>query len=1176
MVIFRKGRTIGCMTLISLPFNFSSLFTRYLNTIIVKLKKLVFYHDKNRKIPPVGVIYDPSIDKKVNSAKIYFPKLLRYDRACSTVGQTKPEIYVIVGKKKAVWTSVVRGKPERFEVSLRPGQITSGVERKLSKLCLENIQFTKDIIIGNHPQYSFLFKHIDLDKEFVELLDQLKISLVQAMITNKSVIKLIKTKFNLSSFKEIDITEQQYFHNIVIAVADTIILRTLLEKFIEVNFNDIDEKLEMKINELEGKVNQAIGKDIGKDTLEILREGRMKTLTSFFQIDDSYMESLKEKDRLYQEYQGGDFFNSVISSVITDIIQILGKNYSALIQSLISSGRYNFRYEDLSIEVLQEFYERSLHKVIQITNDEKGKLKVAVNNSKEAQRAAGAFFTPSELCDKMITLSLYRYVNKQIQTPLKNCIDQLDNTTSRKEIFVEIESLLKKLLNIKICDPSMGAGVFLRSAFNSLTKLFSPITELIENIMTQYPDPAKNMLDTLDATFLGSNDSDFNNQSRWQEYILKNMLYGVDFDIRAVYIASQVLTLSSLKIIKNGQHFPTFVNLNLKQGNSLISPISLNSEDSQWLSRNHKETILEVIRIRNEIKKTQDYNQIQNMLGRTRDSIHDITTKLVKQRLIKVKAGKGEKVFTEEQLLDRRLMPFVWQLEFPELFFDNSGIPLQNPGFTLVIGNPPWEKWKAYDYQWLSAHQQVKKRAGAKKKVAILLKKKPELISDYENHKNFYKAPSLFFKARYKFRGRVGDINLYKLFMELFYSLSGNMYAYVVPGSVLGDKGGRELRQMMIEESKAICFLELISSRDTEEKRGFFSSIFPGSVILVAVLEKYKTTDVIMFKTNIRKFSQLNFNEDRILHDIDEGGDINSIASKYNIILLKKADIAEHSKEFVIPIYGDYNELSVVRKMYKYPTLGDPDWNCGISSGLHVTNERDCFVSTPTSIPVIEGKYMMRFGYSTKKLTRWLDETKKSRFKLLGKNFVAWRSISPKARRRMMKVIFVTKSERIALTNSIFTITDLPQQSQEYLCGIMNSIPFEFRIRQTTLGANISKHIIEKMPVPLFDHENRLHVYLSEKVGFFRETANRWADEKMMSDGEENIDQIGDLRYKSELTEFDALSALIYGLNLGEFKQTLNVHVEVDSEYKREAIKQYCRLIDHFGLGNEYNWMTLV
>ena len=38
----------------------------------------------------------------------------------------------------------------------------------------------------------------------------------------------------------------------------------------------------------------------------------------------------------------------------------------------------------------------------------------------------------------------------------------------------------------------------------------------------------------------------------------------------------------------------------------------------------------------------------------------------------------------------RRERFFHWQLEFPEIFFDAGGQPLERPGFDAVIGNPPW------------------------------------------------------------------------------------------------------------------------------------------------------------------------------------------------------------------------------------------------------------------------------------------------------------------------------------------------------------------------------------------------------------------------------------------------------------------------------------------------------
>ena len=37
---------------------------------------------------------------------------------------------------------------------------------------------------------------------------------------------------------------------------------------------------------------------------------------------------------------------------------------------------------------------------------------------------------------------------------------------------------------------------------------------------------------------------------------------------------------------------------------------------------------------------------------------------------------------------------FHWELEFPQIFYDENGVEKSNPGFDIIIGNPPWEIWK--------------------------------------------------------------------------------------------------------------------------------------------------------------------------------------------------------------------------------------------------------------------------------------------------------------------------------------------------------------------------------------------------------------------------------------------------------------------------------------------------
>jgi hypothetical protein len=39
---------------------------------------------------------------------------------------------------------------------------------------------------------------------------------------------------------------------------------------------------------------------------------------------------------------------------------------------------------------------------------------------------------------------------------------------------------------------------------------------------------------------------------------------------------------------------------------------------------------------------------------------------------------------------------FNWELEFPEVFFNEDGTLKENPGFDCVVGNPPWGRIKQF------------------------------------------------------------------------------------------------------------------------------------------------------------------------------------------------------------------------------------------------------------------------------------------------------------------------------------------------------------------------------------------------------------------------------------------------------------------------------------------------
>ncbi len=104
-----------------------------------------------------------------------------------------------------------------------------------------------------------------------------------------------------------------------------------------------------------------------------------------------------------------------------------------------------------------------------------------------------------------------------------------------------------------------------------------------------------------------------------------------------------------------------------------------------------------------------------------------------------------------------------WHLAFPGVF-QRAG------GFSVVIGNPPWEKVKLSEKEYFSGrYPEIANATGAKRKelIARLQAEDPALWDDYRSALRSAEAESVFLRTsgRYPLCGR-GDVNTYAVFAE--------------------------------------------------------------------------------------------------------------------------------------------------------------------------------------------------------------------------------------------------------------------------------------------------------------------------------------------------------------------------------------------------------------------------
>jgi len=232
---------------------------------------------------------------------------------------------------------------------------------------------------------------------------------------------------------------------------------------------------------------------------------------------------LKEISRIYKEYD--DKYNSkLFAHHLCDDLYIDNEALQEVIEGLNHSKDNSYRYDFSVIEsdVLGNIYEQYLGNILKSTP--KG---AKLEESKTHKKEQGIYYTPSYIVDYIV----------------KNTVGEYIRTHTPEEI--------KK---VRILDPACGSGSFLIKAYKELEKYWKQNSDFAQL--------------TLDSEEFYSKKVE----------ILKNNIFGVDLDPKAVEIAQLNLLL---QISEKGEKLPLLQN-NIKVGNSLIDDPSVSDKAFKW------------------------------------------------------------------------------------------------------------------------------------------------------------------------------------------------------------------------------------------------------------------------------------------------------------------------------------------------------------------------------------------------------------------------------------------------------------------------------------------------------------------------------------------------------------------------------------------------------------------
>lgn len=458
---------------------------------------------------------------------------------------------------------------------------------------------------------------------------------------------------------------------------------------------------------------------------------------------------------------------------------------SAFFDLLDFATSWAFTIEDARI--IGFVYERFLGQEI-VVEERKGTPEAVLKDIGEARgrrKAAGIYYTPKYIVDYIVENTLGEI--------LKEKRNEIDKAVKNLEIdkFIEI---LKEVKSLHVLDPACGSGSFLIKVLAEFKNFYDDAKNKAEELEKKI-DALKR--EKTKGQMLFTDDKEINELlKKYSElekeieelkfsgvFALRNNIYGVDIDPKAIDIAAFTLMVQVYDELKDGARCPTMINENLKIGNSLVSAISpdkRNGFKSRGELEGFEDDISNLIALR-EIEKRIDLLdevELKKLIEKNFEDIVDVYISIKEkypnaiptpqQKLLdewhkKAKKEPIEKTFdvlihqtglariflkevyferikrikekiefeinkplikyfnSEKKLLKDREFEeilkdeerikeelkfikdrateisksqppkvFNWELEFPEVFFNEDGTLKENPGFDCVVGNPPF------------------------------------------------------------------------------------------------------------------------------------------------------------------------------------------------------------------------------------------------------------------------------------------------------------------------------------------------------------------------------------------------------------------------------------------------------------------------------------------------------
>lgn len=823
---------------------------------------------------------------------------------------------------------------------------------------------------------------------------------------------------------------------------------------------------------------------------------------------------------------------------------------------------YEARYRAMPADILGNTYEQYLGKALALDNGS-----VKTRDNLETRKKQGSYYTPQVIVRYLVDNSLGRYL-----------YGTQNGRPDGEPIEGETRKTTAEIADLRILDSACGSGSFLIYAYYVLAEFYETEVQRIEREINQQVDTlaaqGMNQIDIrIEVAGLRAEAERIENYPR---LILERHLYGVDLDPQAAEIAVINLMMRAMERRHREKRLPLILGQNVKVGNSLIG---LRPDDPR-LSE-HTDSIAELIRLRRLLTTDPDKDAPQPEVER--DSVHGISldeafaipNPVERRRVVEELLRRAEQAQerpaprlqdtahpTYYEMLDKtraladvfnadlaphfthmeRVRPFHWGIEFPEVFYDDDGTLKDNPGFTIIFGNPPWEILKPdlreFYNQFDPLIESRYNRTQVETRIAELQAEDPKRQQLYETQTTNIEQTAAFVRecGDYTRQGR-GDTATHKLFVERMYGMlkDGGRLGYVVPSGIYTDLGTKELREMLLNEGN----IQYIFSFSNE--RFFFPGVDHRFKFALIGAEKGRQSDGF--------WAAFRFNP-RVAVAPDKFDEF--VANPDNLFYMRLDSLEKFSPDSLsVMEFQTRRDYEVNERVYGGNSLLNEKipnhWNVQLNNEFHMTNDRTLFNSQGRGIPLYEGKMIHQFDGFYAEPQFWISEEKladlASPLREQLKTFrVVHRRIARGTDERTLIATIVPPNSACEINATVVLIEDYPEQNVKlYTCGLFNSFVLDFVLRYK-VSTTLNMFHVYSLPVPRLTSGNpyfdaivpraaRLTCTRAEFAGLWGEVMGEaWDESKGATDPAE--------RQKLR-DEIDAIVAHLYGLSREDFDHIL-------------------------------------